>query len=141
MPRYDFQPITSSPITSAVQSMFETDDSDRTRYGRMVDELITKLDSLNTSSNKPSSVRFPLDVPQLKWEGHVQSGPYRLDFDGFTGDKYARMQMQVGTGRTKKSGTVAEILVQCGREFGVGQVVEALRLSLTKKMICRMTMD
>ncbi len=141
MARYDFQPITSSPIRSAVQSLFDKDDAGGTTYGRMLEELMRKLDSLNTSPNKPKSIRFSLDAWQLKFEGRVESGPYRLDFDGFTNNKFARIEMQVGKGRSGVAGTVGEILVQCGCEFAVGQLVEALRLSLTKSMICRMTMD
>jgi hypothetical protein len=63
------------------------------------------------------------------WEGEVVSGPYRLDFQGFTSDKQnANWQIQFGVGM-KRGGSAAGVLMRLGHTFSVGQFIEALRRS------------
>jgi hypothetical protein len=131
----------SNPFSAGTRSLLERNHSGSSRYALMVEQAVIKLSGLNTSPNKPRSIRLPLEGGHFKWEGHVLMSPYRLDFQGFTSDKqYGNWQIQVNFGRGSSAGTVAQVLLQCGREFGLGQFIEGFRRSLAQRSICRVMM-
>lgn len=72
---------------------------------------------------------FEEDERAATWQGEVVSGPYRLDFQGYTHDEEnANWQIQFGVGQ-KDGGCAAGVLMKLGHTFSLGQFIEALRRS------------
>ena len=81
-------------------------------------------------------IRFRPDA--INWEGKVESGPFRLDFQGFTSDqRFANWQVQTGVGQ---GGTVAAILMELDPTFSRKQFAVALLMSAELAKTIRLTM-
>ena len=73
------------------------------------------------------------------WQGHVTSGIYRLDFQGYAiNNTYANWQVQFGVGHGGNGGAASNVLVKLDHTFSAGQFIHALQHSTQHAATCRL---